>query len=89
MSKLFKLDNKNYRYEFKIWLSATCAFGTLRFQVFEWSFTTEVFLEFLRRLVRSTKNKVLRCGNTRGRKFYRHYRSWGIAARPLNMMSAM
>ena len=26
--------------------------GTLRFQVFEGSFTTEVFLEFLRRLVR-------------------------------------
>jgi hypothetical protein len=26
MSKFFKLDNKNYRYEFKIWLSATCAF---------------------------------------------------------------
>ena len=32
--------------------------GTLRFQVFEGSFTTEVFLDFLRRLVRSVPRKV-------------------------------
>ena len=32
--------------------------GTLRFQVFEGSFTTEVFLDFLRRLVRSVERKV-------------------------------
>ena len=32
--------------------------GTLRFQVFEGSFTTEVFLAFLRRLVRSVPRKV-------------------------------
>lgn len=32
--------------------------GKLRFQVFEGSFTSEVFLEFLGRLVRSSKSKV-------------------------------
>ncbi|PSO94983.1 MAG: IS630 family transposase, partial [Cyanobacteria bacterium QS_9_48_30] len=32
--------------------------GTLRFQVFEGSFTTEVFWDFLRRLVRSVPRKV-------------------------------
>jgi len=32
--------------------------GTLRFQVFQSRFTTEVFLEFLHRLVRSTNNKI-------------------------------
>ncbi|PSP29564.1 MAG: hypothetical protein BRC59_08220 [Cyanobacteria bacterium SW_4_48_29] len=32
--------------------------GNLRFQVFEGSFTTEVFLDFLRRLVRSVPRKV-------------------------------
>ena len=32
--------------------------GTLRFQVFEGRFTTEVFLEFLGGLVRSTNRKV-------------------------------
>ena len=32
--------------------------GTLRFQVFEGSFTTEVFLDFLRHLVRSVSRKV-------------------------------
>ena len=32
--------------------------GTLRFMIFQKRFTTEVFIEFLRRLVRSVKHKV-------------------------------
>ena len=39
-------------------ISTLTNYGTLRFQVFEGSFTTEVFLDFLRRLVRSVPRKV-------------------------------
>ena len=39
-------------------ISSLTNHGTLRFQVFEGSFTTEVFLDFLRRLVRSVPRKV-------------------------------
>ena len=39
-------------------ISTLTNYGTLRFQVFEGSFTTEVFLAFLRRLVRSVPRKV-------------------------------
>ncbi|PSO59943.1 MAG: hypothetical protein BRC35_02780, partial [Cyanobacteria bacterium QH_10_48_56] len=39
-------------------ISTLTNYGTLRFQVFEGSFTTEVFLAFLRRLVRSVPRKI-------------------------------
>ena len=39
-------------------ISTLTNYSTLRFQVFEGSFTTEVFLAFLRRLVRSVQHKV-------------------------------
>jgi len=39
-------------------ISSLTNHGTLRFQLFEGSFTTEVFLDFLRRLVRSVPRKV-------------------------------